>query len=244
VRDILVTGGTRGLGLAIGRRLALAGDRVVAVARHSTPGFEAACAEVNAAGAGALVLRPFDLGELDGIAGLVAALSKEFGPWHGLVNNAGIGTSGVLATLPDSQIERLLRLNIASPIAVTKYMVRAMMVGGAGRIVTITSIVGGTGYAGLSVYSASKAALAGFSRSLARELGPLGITVNCVAPGFVQTDMTGEMGQAQLDTVKRRSALKRLADAQDVAGAVEFLLGEGARNITGTTLTVDAGNTA
>jgi 3-oxoacyl-[acyl-carrier protein] reductase len=119
-----------------------------------------------------------------------------------------------------------------------------MMAGGAGRIVNISSIVGSTGYTGLSVYSATKAALIGFTKSLARELGPLGITVNAVAPGFVETEMTYGLEAAQFETIKRRSALKRMAETGDVAEAVAYLFSEKARNITGTVMTVDAGNTA
>jgi 3-oxoacyl-[acyl-carrier protein] reductase len=244
VHNVVVTGATKGLGLAIARRLAGSGYRVIAVARTRNEGFDDLIRTANAAAPGCVEFRPFDLGELDQIQAFVASLSKEFGPWHGLVNNAGIGTSGVLTTLHDTQIERLLRLNVASPIAMTKYMVRAMMAGRSGRIVNISSIVATTGYTGLSVYSATKAALTGFTGALARELGPLGMTVNCVAPGFVATDMTGEMDAHQQQQIARRSALRRLAEAADVAEAVEFLLSDRARNITGTTLTVDAGNTA
>jgi 3-oxoacyl-[acyl-carrier protein] reductase len=133
---------------------------------------------------------------------------------------------------------------VVSPIVLTKYAVRSMMVGGSGRIVNIGSVVAVTGYSGLSVYAASKAAFGGFTRSLARELGPLGITVNSVAPGFVVTDMTSELKGAQHDQIVRRSALRRLPVGEDVAEAVAFLFSDKARNITGTTMTVDAGNTA
>jgi len=119
-----------------------------------------------------------------------------------------------------------------------------MMSDGGGRIVNIASIVAFTGYSGLSVYSASKASLIGFTRSLAREVGKLGITVNAVAPGFVDTEMTRGMKEEQREQIVRRSALKRLVDVEDVANAVEFLLSDGAKNITGTVVTVDAGNTA
>src|SRR5271154_3351384 len=115
-----------------------------------------------------------------------------------------------------------------------------MMTQREGRIVNIASIVAFTGYSGLSVYSATKASMLGFTRSLAREVGQLGITVNALAPGFIATDMTQELGQGQLEQIMRRSALKRMADPIDVARSVEFLLGDGGRNITGTTLTIDA----
>jgi 3-oxoacyl-[acyl-carrier protein] reductase len=126
----------------------------------------------------------------------------------------------------------------------TRHVVRSMMVARAGRIVNISSIVATSGYRGLSAYSTTKAALLGFTRSLAREVGPLGITVNAVAPGFVSTEMTREMDEEQREQIARRSALKRLPEPVDVAAAVQFLLSDAARNITGVTLTVDAGNTA
>ena len=144
----------------------------------------------------------------------------------------------------DEEIEALVRLNTLSPILLTKYVVRSMMSAREGRIVNISSIVAATGYSGLSAYSATKASLIGFTRSLAREVGQLGITVNAVAPGFVDTEMTHELSERQREQIMRRSALQRLADPEDVAAAVEFLLSDKARNITGTTLTVDAGNTA
>jgi 3-oxoacyl-[acyl-carrier protein] reductase len=243
VRNVVVTGGSRGLGLAIARKLAACGYRVIAVARHDTSAL-ADCMQAGAATAGSLQFRPFDLSDVALIPAFVSGLSHEFGHLYGLVNNAALGTSGILATMPDLQIERMLRLNVVSPIALTKYAVRSMMVGGAGRIVNISSVVACTGYSGLSVYAASKAAFAGFTRSLARELGPLGITVNSVAPGFVDTEMTRELTGGQRDQIVRRSALRRLPEGEDVADAVEYLFSEKARNVTGTTMTVDAGNTA
>jgi 3-oxoacyl-[acyl-carrier protein] reductase len=119
-----------------------------------------------------------------------------------------------------------------------------MMSAGSGRIVNISSIIASTGYSGLSVYAATKASLIGFTKSLAREVGTLGITVNAVAPGFVETSMTGGMDDAHRATIARRSALKRLPDVADVVHAVDYLMSDKARNVTGTVLTVDAGNTA
>jgi 3-oxoacyl-[acyl-carrier protein] reductase len=129
-------------------------------------------------------------------------------------------------------------------VVVTKYLVRSMMTGHGGRIVSVSSVVSATGYTGLSVYSATKASLVGFTRSLARELGPLGITVNAVAPGFVDTEMTHDLTAPQRAQIARRSALLRMPEIADIANAVDFLFSDKARNITGTVTTVDAGNTA
>lgn len=242
--NVIVTGGSRGLGLGISRKLASAGYNVIAIARSENEQLTAAISDMELGGRGSLQLRPFDLGDISGIPDLVRRLREEFGTIYGLVNNAGIGTSGVLATLHNDQIERAVRLNTLSPLILTKYIVRSMMAAANGRIVNVASIVGFTGYSGLSVYSASKAAMVGFTRSLAREVGPLKINVNAVAPGFIDTEMTASLGKQQREQIVRRSALRRLATIDDVADAVEFLLGEKSKNITGTVLTVDAGSTA
>jgi 3-oxoacyl-[acyl-carrier protein] reductase len=175
---------------------------------------------------------------------LVRALRADFGEVYGLVNNAGAGRSGILSSMRDSEIQRLIQLNTASPIVLTKYVLRSMMPQREGRIINIASIVAATGYSGLSVYSATKASLIGFTRSLAREVGELGITVNALAPGFIDTEMTHELSDAQREKIARRSALGRMPEPVDVARSVEFLLGDGGRNITGTVITIDAGNTA
>ncbi len=242
MRNVLVTGGSRGIGLAIARRLALSGDyNVIAVARRESEDLERA---IRGTGADCLQFRAFDLGRTDKIPAFVKELRDAFGAIYGLVNNAGIGTEGLLATMRNSEIEALIRLNVLSPIVLTKYVVRHMMADGAGRIVNISSIIASTGYNGLSVYAASKAAAAGFTRSLAREVGRLGITVNAIAPGFVDTELTKSLDDDDRRRIAGRSALRRLPEADDVASMVEYLLGEGGRNITGTVLTVDAGNTA
>ena len=244
MQNVIVSGGSRGLGLAMVRTLAAAGYRIIALARASTDELTAASRAAAEAGRGAIEFRACDLSDLKLIAPLVKALRADFGPLYGLVNNAGLGTGGILSTMHDQDIQRVIQLNTVSPILLSKYVVRSMMAQGEGRIVNIASIVAATGYSGLSVYSATKAALLGFTRSLAREVGPLGITVNAVAPGFIATEMTRELDEAQREKIARRSALKRMADPIDVARSVEFLLGEAGRNITGATLTVDAGNTA
>ncbi len=244
MRNVVVTGGSRGLGLSISRRLAAEGYGVIAIARKESGQLAAAMREAEAAGAGALHFAPFDLGEIDLIPGLVRTLRKRYGQFYGLVNNAAIGLDGALAVMHNANIERLVRLKTLSPIVLTKYVVRAMMADGGGRVVNVASIIGFTGYSGLSVYGATKAAMLGFTRSLARELGRMGINVNAVAPGFLATEMTGRMDPKQMDQVARRSALRRLAEPEDVACAVEYLLSDKANSITGTVLTVDAGSTA
>ena len=241
MRNVLVTGGSRGIGLAISRKLASAGFNVVAVARRESDELRAAISEAKQ---GNLHFRACDLGAIDAIPAFVKQMRDEFGAIYGLVNNAGLGTEGLLATMHNSEIEALVRLNVLSPVILTKYIVRHMMADGEGRIVNISSIIASTGYNGLSVYGATKAAATGFTRSLAREVGKLGITVNAIAPGFIDTELTRNLGGEGRHKIAGRSALKRLPEADDVASMVDYLFSEGGRNITGTVLTVDAGNTA
>jgi len=243
VRNVIVTGGSRGLGLAMTCALSLAGYRVIAVARSLSAELTAA-RQAAPASSGAIEFRACDLSDLNQIAAFVRTLRSDFGPIYGLINNAGLGTSGILANMRESDIQRLIQLNTVAPILLTKYALKSMMSQREGRIVNIASIVASTGYSGLSVYSATKASLIGFTRSLAREVGPLGITVNAVAPGFIDTEMTNELNESQREAIARRSALKRMPEPADVARSIEFLLGDGGRNITGTVITIDAGNTA
>lgn len=243
MRNAIVTGGSRGLGLGIARQLVSSGFRVIAIARSESEEFELAKHHAEESG-GSLHFVPSDLADIDSIPDFVKRLRRDFGPIYALVNNAGTSTDGVLALTSISQIEKVVRLNTISPIVLTKYVVRTMMADGGGRVVNISSIVASTGYSGLSVYAATKASLVGFTRSLAREVGRMGVNVNAVAPGFVNTDMTQGMTDEQREQIARRSALKRLVEVDDVANAVEFLLDDRSKNITGTVITVDAGNTA
>jgi 3-oxoacyl-[acyl-carrier protein] reductase len=214
------------------------------VARSANDQIAAAVEQAGRSRAGSLRFVPFDLGEVEQIPTFVRNLRKELGPIYALVNNAAAGGEGALALMPNAEIERLVRVNTLSPIVLTKYIVRHMLADGGGRIVNVASIVGFTGYSGLSVYGATKASVLGFTRSLAREVGRRGVNVNAVAPGFLETAMTGSMDDSQREQVARRSALRPLPEVDDVADAVEFLLGPKARSITGTVLTVDAGSTA
>ena len=242
MRNVLVTGASRGIGLAIARKLAAAGYNVIGVARRESDEFKDAVRELG--DVGGLHFKAFDLSEIDAIPAFVKMLREEFGAIYGLVNNAGIGTEGLLATMHNSEIEALVRLNVLSPVILTKYVLRHMMADGEGRIVNMSSIIASTGYNGLSVYGATKAAATGFTRSLAREVGKLGITVNAIAPGFIATELTQGLSDEARARIAGRSALRRLPEASDVARMVEYLLGEGGRNVTGSVLTIDAGNTA
>ncbi len=245
MRNVIVTGGSRGLGLGIAQTLSSAGYRVIAIARKETIQLVSAIKEAESRSPGSFHFVPFDLSEMDGIRDLVKTVRKSFGPIYGLVNNAGISFEGGLSMMHDTKIAQLINVNTLSPLILSKYVVRSMMAENAGgRIVNIASITGFTGYSGLSVYATTKASLIGFTRSLAREVGTIGVNVNAIAPGFIDTDMTSGLKEDERERIVRRSALRRLAVVDDVANAVEFLLGDKAANITGTVLTVDAGNTA
>ncbi|MFO0911621.1 MAG: SDR family oxidoreductase [Pirellulales bacterium] len=237
---VLLTGATRGLGLAVAQRLLRDGYRVVGVARSCSPEYESL---QKTSGIGQAHFVTYDFTDLDGIHGLVRSITAEHGPLYGLVNNAAIGGDGVLATMHSRDIEQTLKVNLHSPIHLTKYAARSMMQQRRGRIVNISSIVARTGYSGLSVYAASKAGLEGMTRSLARELGKVGITVNAVAPGFMETAMTAGLSGDKLASIQRRCALS-LPQPSDVAGAVSYLMGPDGTLVTGTILTVDGGSTA
>jgi 3-oxoacyl-[acyl-carrier protein] reductase len=244
MRNVLVTGGSRGIGLGIALKMAAAGYCAIVIARKESSELTSAMSGGRPDQSATLRFVAADLAEIDALPDLVKRVRKEFGPIYGLVNNAGTSAEGALALMHTSQIERVVRLNTLSPIVLTKYAVRCMLADGGGRIVNIASIVATTGYSGLAAYSATKASLIGFTRSLAREVGRMNVNVNAVSPGFVDTELTHSLAEEYRQRIIRRSALHRMVDVADVANAVEFLMSDAAKNITGTVLTVDAGNTA
>lgn len=235
----IVTGTSGGLGREIAARLLTEEYRVVGVSRRAV--------EVGVDGpfnSNSYSHISWDLGDIPSLKMLVSDIIQEFGKPYALINNAAIGLDGLLPTMHNSEITRLIETNITSPIILSKWISRVMLAERQGRIVNVSSIVSHTGYRGLSVYAATKSALEGFSRSLARDLGRRGVTVNWVAPGFLETEMTAGLNQTNLQRIESRSALIRFAKTTEVAGAVEFLLSEEAAGITGTGITVDAGSTA
>ena len=239
-KTVLVTGGTRGLGLAIVDRLARDGYRVVAAGRRLTPELASLLSHSS------IHFEPLDLAQHGELHAAVQRITATHGQLYALVNNAALGHDGVLATMHDSQIEELVAVNVTGTILLTKYAVRSMLLrpGRAGRVVNISSIIASTGFNGLSVYAATKAAMNGFTKSLSRELGKAGIAVNAVAPGYMRTDMTSGLQGEKLESIKRRSPMGRLAETTDAAAAVAWLLGDDASAVTGTTLTIDCGASA
>ena len=237
---ILVTGSTRGLGLAIIKKLLSSEYKVIATGRKVTEEIII----LKKSYPDLLFFEPFDLSNVDDIKIFVSLVVKKYGRLFGLINNAALGHDGVLATMHESQISELLKVNVEAPILLAKYASRGMLINQSGRIVNISSIIAYTGFNGLSVYGASKSALIGFSKSLSRELGKANITVNCIAPGYMATEMTSDLQGEKLASIIRRSPMKKLATPNDVAHAVSYLLSDGASLVTGTTITIDAGSTA
>lgn len=232
MKTVVVTGSSSGVGLETATVLLAEGYRVIGVARR-----------VVELGANYTHIS-FDFADTQGIKSLVDGIVAQHGWPYALVNCAAIGTSGVLPTLHNSDIERTIAVNLTAPIELTKYLTRGMLDAREGRVITITSIVASTGYRGLSVYAATKAGLEGFTRSLSRDLGRRGITVNCIAPGYMETGMTSEMDEASLATIVRRSPLGRMPSVSSVASMVGYLLGPAGADITGTVITIDTGNSA
>jgi 3-oxoacyl-[acyl-carrier protein] reductase len=239
-RTVVVTGGSRGLGAGLAAAFLEAGDRVATCARSSSPQVEKWQAE-----------HPdrflFDAVDLSDRAAADAFLGSVVERWETidvLVNNAGVARDGVLGLFSDDDTDTVVDLNLKATIHVTRVVVRRMLARERpGRIINISSIVGLSGYRGLAVYSATKAALDGFTRALARELGSAGITVNSVAPGYLRTEMSHGLDERQLQQIVRRTPSGRLGEPADIARTVQFLAAPESDYLTGQVIVVDGGLT-
>jgi len=233
----LVTGASRGIGAAIADTLAAQGATVVGTAT-SEQGAQAIGARLAAQGGHGRVL---DVSVPGQVEALVEAVGKEVGAVSILVNNAGITRDGLLMRMSDEDWQAILDTNLTSVYRASKAVMRGMMKARKGRIINIASVIGVTGNAGQTNYAAAKAGIIAFGKSLAKEIGSRGVTVNTVAPGFIETDMTAALPEDARQALLGQIALGRLGQAQDIANAVAFLAGPGAGYITGETIHVNGG---
>jgi len=234
----LVTGASRGIGRAIALELAARGFKVIGTA--TTDAGAKSISDALAAHPGSRGLR-LDVNDAAGVESAVDAIVKEHGALHVLVNNAGITRDTLSMRMKDDDWDAVLDTNLKAVFRVSRAVIRPMMKQRYGRIISITSVVGASGNPGQANYAAAKAGVAGMSRSLARELGSRGITVNCVAPGFIDTDMTKALPEQQTAALLAQIPLGRLGQAADIAHAVAFLASAQAGYITGTELHVNGG---
>jgi 3-oxoacyl-[acyl-carrier protein] reductase len=239
-RSVIITGGSRGLGAAFVQAFLDDGDNVATCSRSATPATDTWQEQYG----DRFLYHAFDMRDGEAADVFVHEAIERFGGVDVLVNNAGLAREGMLALFQDDTVDEVVDINLKSTIHMTRVVSRRMLVQQSGRIINISSIIGISGYRGLSVYGATKAALDGFTRALARELGARGITVNSIAPGYLRTEMTGSMQGDQLGQIERRTPLGRLGEPEDVVGALRFLVGPAGGFITGQVLVVDGGITA
>lgn len=238
-RVALVTGGSRGIGAAIVRRLARDGFHVVAVARNAEK-LAQVCAEAAAAGGTAEAV-VCDIADGKALAGLVEAVAEKHGRLDVLVNNAGITKDGLILRMDDGDFDAVMNTNLRSAFVAIRSAARPMMRAKGGRIINITSVAGVAGNAGQANYAASKAGLIGLSKSVAKELASKNITCNCVAPGFITTEMTDVLNEQIRETAKSHIPLRRFGLPEEIAAVVGFLAGPDASYITGQVICVDGG---
>ena len=239
-KKALVTGASRGIGRAIALALAAEGADVVVNYAGSEAAAKAVAAEIEAMGRKALVLQA-DISSNESATAMVDAAVKEFGRIDILVNNAGITRDGLLMRMKEEHWDAVLTTNLKVVFNCTKAAVKYMMKQKAGRIVSISSVVGLMGNAGQANYAAAKAGVLGFTKAVAKEVAARGITVNAIAPGFIQTDMTAVLSEKVVEGMLNTIPLHKLGDPEDIAKAVVFLVSDDAKYITGQTLHVDGG---
>lgn len=232
----LVTGASRGIGAAIADNLAAAGARVFGTATS-----DAGATAISGRSAAGLTGLTLDVNDADGIGSVLGEINKQASAPTILVNNAGVTRDQLLMRMSEDDWETVLNTNLRSVYRLSKACLRGMMKARTGRIISIASVIGSMGNAGQANYAAAKAGMMGFSRSLAREVGSRGITVNVVAPGFIDTDMTRELNEAQRESMLKDIPLNRLGAAEDIAATVSFLASASAAYITGQTIHVNGG---
>ena len=239
-RVALVTGGSRGIGRAIALRLSADGHRVAVNYTANADAADDVVAAIARAGGTAVAVRA-DVGDVEAVAGMFATVEEQLGPIEILVNNAGITRDGLLLRMGQDDWDDVIETNLTSVYLCTKRALRAMVRARWGRVISVSSISGISGNPGQANYAASKAGIIGFSKSIAREIGSRNITVNVVAPGFIETDMTEGLGSDIAREVSERVALGRLGRPDEVAAAVGYLASDDAAYITGQTIVIDGG---
>ncbi|MCW2786699.1 MAG: 3-oxoacyl-ACP reductase [Marmoricola sp.] len=241
-RVVIVTGGSRGLGAGIVRSYLDSGDLVATCARSITPEVEAWMADPETADR--FLWAPADLSKVEDADAFVKAVVEKWKRIDVLINNAGVARDGIHSLFSDDDIDTVVDLNIKGTLYVSRAVSRRMLARRSGSIVNISSIVGLSGYRGLATYSATKAALDGLTRALARELGSRGIVVNGIAPGYLRTEMSHGLDEDQLNQIVRRTPAGRLGDPEDIARVCQFLTGPGNSYLTGQVIVVDGGLTS
>lgn len=239
-KKALVTGASRGIGRAIALALAAEGADIAVNYAGNQAAAEAVSAEIEAMGRKAIIIQA-DISSNEAATAMVEQVAKEFGRVDILVNNAGITRDGLLMRMKEADWDAVLTTNLKGVFNCTKAAIKYMMKQKAGHIVNISSVVGVNGNAGQANYAAAKAGVIGFTKATAKELAARGITVNAVAPGFIQTDMTAVLNEKQVEAMQATIPLKRLGEPEDIAKAVVFLASDDANYITGQTLNVDGG---